>query len=159
VLAFILPPPTPVHTARARQRQCRCIRPSDIRRSSICTCSLTKKIRECVRRLAAIQMPLGSGQPILAARAALSFIVFISANAPPARDPPFAESLNMSVATRAEPFRFSQIKSGAVTGFGCVAPIMFSLWPVTVRTGTDTNEFTSSRTGLRVGPNNEISVD
>lgn len=59
--------------------------------------------------------------------AALAFIVFIRASAPPARDPPCAESLNIKVATRAEPLMLSQMRSGAVTGLGFIVPIIFSL--------------------------------
>ena len=69
---------------------------------------------------------LTRGQPIIAALAALAFMVFIKASAPPACEP-LAESLNMSVATRADPLRLSQMRSGAVTRFGCIEPIMFSL--------------------------------
>jgi hypothetical protein len=72
-------------------------------------------------------MPLGTGQPSAFARAWFAFMVFMSASAPPAREPPSAESLYIKVATRAEPSRLEQTRSGAVMGFGRVIPIIASL--------------------------------
>jgi hypothetical protein len=71
--------------------------------------------------------PFGTAHPMAAARAWFFLRDCIIASAPCARSLVFLESLNMRVATRADPSRLSQMRLGTVMGLGLSAPTKFNL--------------------------------